>query len=232
MTAPIGLVGGTGWPSTALYYTRLNRLVEPDTIAILVASLSFQPILDHAEQGRLDLVTQAFVTAAQRIEAAGAGVVGLCAATAHLAYDAVAAAVSIPCCHIASPFRQPQAFLPAGAVVGVLGTLTTLDQGIFGAPLAAAGHVVLSPAGPIAMALDRAIKHDISAGHAGDAALAVVQAAIDDLAARGATHIVLGCTELPLIRDRLAVTVPLLDAVDLHCRALLTAAGAAPGGVA
>ncbi|MFD0390961.1 hypothetical protein ACFQ4K_29105 [Tistrella bauzanensis] len=57
--------------------------------------------------------------------------------------------------------------------------------------------MVLFPAGTVATALDRAIKHDISAGHAGDAALAVVQAAIDDLAARGATHIVLGCTELP-----------------------------------
>lgn len=223
MTGAIGLIGGTGWPSTALYYERLNRLAEPGTVPVLIASLSFAPVLAHAEQGRFDLVTAAFVGAGQGLAAAGAGVIGLCAATAHLAFDAVAAAVPVPCLHIADPFRTPADLVPPGAVVGVLGTAQTLEQGVFSGPLAAAGHRVLRPEGRVAAGLDRAIKTGISAGHPAPEDIAAVQAALDDLVAGGADAVVLGCTELPLIRDRLRTPLPLIDAVAAHCRALLAA---------
>ncbi|WP_298652761.1 aspartate/glutamate racemase family protein [uncultured Tistrella sp.] len=223
MNGAIGLIGGTGWPSTALYYERLNRLAEPGTVPVLIASLSFAPVLADAEQGRFDLVTAAFVQAAQALDAAGAGVIGLCAATAHLAFDAVADAVAVPCLHIAEPFRRPADLLPAGASIGVLGTAQTLEQGVFAGPLAAAGHRVLSPEGALAAGLDRAIKTGISSGRPTADDIAAVQAALDDLTARGAACVVLGCTELPLIRDRLNTELPLIDAVAAHCRALLAA---------
>lgn len=232
MTGAIGLIGGTGWPSTALYYERLNRLAEPGTVPVLIASLSFAPILADAERGRFDLVTAAFVAAGQGLAAAGAGVIGVCAATAHLAFDAVAAAVPVPCLHIAEPFRRPADLLPdgllanglpsKGAAVGVLGTAQTLETGIFSGPLAAAGHRVVTPAAGLVVGLDRAIKTGISAGRPTLADIAAVQAALDDLVAGGADAVVLGCTELPLIRDRLRPAVPLIDAVAAHCQALLS----------
>ena len=227
MAGAIGLIGGTGWPSTALYYERLNRLAEPGTVPVLIASLSFAPILADAERGRFDLVTAAFVAAGQGLAAAGAGVIGLCAATAHLAFDAVAAAVPVPCLHIAEPFRRPADLLPnglpsKGAAVGVLGTAQTLEQGVFSGPLAAAGHRVVTPDARLAARLDRAIKTGISAGRPTPADIAAVQAALDDLVAGGADAVVLGCTELPLIRDRLRPAVPLIDAVAAHCQALLS----------
>lgn len=237
MAGAIGLIGGTGWPSTALYYERLNRLAEPGTVPVLIASLSFAPVLADAERGRFDLVTAAFVAAGQGLAAAGAGVIGLCAATAHLAFDAVAAAVPVPCLHIAEPFRRPADLLPngllpngllsnglpsKGAAVGVLGTAQTLEQGVFSGPLAAAGHRVVTPGAGLAAGLDRAIKTGISSGRPTPADIAAVQAALDDLVAGGADAVVLGCTELPLIRDRLRPAVPLIDAVAAHCQALLS----------
>ena len=227
MAGAIGLIGGTGWPSTALYYERLNRLAEPGTVPVLIASLSFAPILADAERGRFDLVTAAFVAAGQGLAAAGAGVIGLSAATAHLAFDAVAAAVPVPCLHIAEPFRRPADLLPnglpsKGAAVGVLGTAQTLEQGVFSGPLAAAGHRVVTPDARLAARLDRAIKTGISSGRPTPADIAAVQAALDDLVAGGADAVVLGCTELPLIRDRLRPAVPLIDAVAAHCQALLS----------
>ncbi|MGV0762318.1 aspartate/glutamate racemase family protein [Tistrella mobilis] len=227
MAGAIGLIGGTGWPSTALYYERLNRLAEPGTVPVLIASLSFAPVLADAERGRFDLVTAAFVAAGQGLAAAGAGVIGLCAATAHLAFDAVAAAVPVPCLHIAEPFRRPADLLSnglpsKGAAVGVLGTAQTLEQGVFSGPLAAAGHRVVTPGAGLAAGLDRAIKTGISSGRPTPADIAAVQAALDDLVAGGADAVVLGCTELPLIRDRLRPAVPLIDAVAAHCQALLS----------
>ncbi|AFK56263.1 aspartate racemase (plasmid) [Tistrella mobilis KA081020-065] len=227
MAGAIGLIGGTGWPSTALYYERLNRLAEPGTVPVLIASLSFAPVLADAERGRFDLVTAAFVAAGQGLAAAGAGVIGLCAATAHLAFDAVAAAVPVPCLHIAEPFRHPAGLLPngllsKGAAVGVLGTAQTLEAGVFTGPLAAAGHRVVTPGAGLAAGLDRAIKTGISSGRPTPADIAAVQAALDDLVAGGADAVVLGCTELPLIRDRLRPAVPLIDAVAAHCQALLS----------
>lgn len=229
MTRPIGLIGGTGWPSTALYYLMLNKLAHPGTVRILLTSLSFSEVLSLASKGDFQAIREMYRREAQRLEAAGAGCLALCAATAHMAYDEVAAAVEIPVLHIASPLRGADSPLSDCRRVGLLGTLQTLEAGHFTAPIHDAGADVVIPSGDLASLVDAAIKGPISSGQLIDEAVAPIAAAIADLVSQGADAIMLGCTELPLIVEQLTCPVRMVDVVELHCQALLQQAPATLG---
>ena len=74
--APIGLIGGMSWRSTALYYERLNQAIERHfgggcNARVIVASLDYASLLRAANAGRWDRVEQAIVDAGQWLEQSG-----------------------------------------------------------------------------------------------------------------------------------------------------------------
>lgn len=223
--APIGLVGGMSWQSSALYYRRLNELGEdrwgphrnpPSSMA----TLSFHDLLRAANADDWEAVDRLIVGAACRLRDIGAALIMLTAFTGHRAAEAVVEATGLPLVHagdaLAKKLAQDQI-----RQVGLLGTATMLEQGLIAERIAASGITVIEPDPGFAQAVDDLILSDLTVGRVTDAGVSTFEQAANNTIAKGADAIALACTELPLLASRHRLSVPVIDGVDAHVEAAL-----------
>src|SRR4051812_45611372 len=101
----LGIIGGTSWNSTALYYDHINRgiarrLGELHSATLVIESLDLAPYAAMELAGDWDGVAKVKIDAAKRLEGAGAEGLLIASNTGHKSYDAVAASVKVPILHI------------------------------------------------------------------------------------------------------------------------------------
>src|ERR1700722_3786662 len=203
--AVIGLIGGMSWESSAEYYRIINREVRSRLGGVhsarsLMWSVDFGEIERLQHRGDWDTLTEQMKDAAIRLEHGGADFVLMCTNTMHRMADAVAEAIDIPLLHIADPTAQK---IKAAGIktVGLLGTAFTMEQDFYKGRLREIFDLnVLVP--PTA---DRRVVHDIIytelvAGEVRLESRAAYRKIIAGLIAQGAEAIILGCTEIMLLR--------------------------------
>ncbi|ODT81554.1 MAG: aspartate/glutamate racemase [Pelagibacterium sp. SCN 64-44] len=223
----IGLIGGMSWESTAHYYRIVNqqaaaRLGGLHSAPMVIESVDFAPIAALQSAGDWDGAGAILAAAAQRLEAAGAGLVGLATNTMHIVADRIAGAIDIPFLHIAEPTSA--ALLADGfTTVGLLGTRFTMEMGFYRDRLTEAGLTPLIPE------VDRTnlngiIYEELCRGIVREDSRRLYVNAIERLAARGAEAVILGCTEIGMLIDDSVSPLPVYDTTDLHARALVDAA--------
>src|SRR5258708_36989826 len=128
----MGLIGGTSWEATQVYYRLINedvkqRLGGYHSARMVIVSVDFAPLEGAMRHDRWDEVGAHLSDAGRQLQAAGAGFVMLTANTMHECFDAVANAVGIPLLHIPDPTADP--INRAGATtVGLLGTRYTMER--------------------------------------------------------------------------------------------------------
>jgi aspartate racemase len=213
----VGLIGGTTWRSTALYYDRLNRACETQFGARhsfdgLVWNFDYADVLACLTAEGSAGVEVRFVDAARALAAAGCEIVALTAVTAHLWHAPVSAAGNFVAPHILDAVARRLDTLGVGAV-GVLGTHLTTGAGFLGDRLGK--RTIVLPASDEQAALDALIDRLGTADCNAAEEREVLRTAIDGLAARGADAVLLACTELPLLLPMPETGVPLIDCVDL-----------------
>jgi aspartate racemase len=218
----IGLIGGTSWESSAVYYRLLNEEVKQrlgglHSARILMLSLDGGEIEELMRHDRWDEVGSRLADAARSLQAGGADMVLLCSNTTHQCADAVAAAVSLPLVHIVDP--------AADAVedahirrVGLLGTRYTMDRTFLRDRLEARGLEVIVPGEP-----DRTTIHDIqfkelALGRLLDSSRRAFTEVIERVVDKGAEGVILGCTEFGMLIGAGDSPVPLFDTTVLHAR--------------
>lgn len=217
----IGLVGGMSWHSTAWYYTQINRLSNErlgglSTARVLIDSLDFGELdrLSNVE-GRWNRVEDLLCASARRLQVSGADCVLLCANTAHLMAEAVAAAVTIPLLHIADSVASEAVKREFGHVA-LLGTHNVMNSPEFF--LNRLGDIVscvrLEP--PEKLMLDELIRDELMHGRFSGAHVRDVQELGTILAARGLDAVVYACTELSVLMDGFTMPLAVLDAGRLH----------------
>jgi aspartate racemase len=221
----IGIIGGMSPESTVEYYQYITRAYtrrygDYGYPEILIFSVSFQSYVDWPEQERWDLVAQGLGEAACRLEAAGADIVLIATNTMHMVVDQVRAAVTVPVLSMLDVVAD--AILARGIrTVGLLGTRFTMEKSFYQDALAGRGISVLVPDEAGRAFVNAVIYDELVAGQIRDASRAGYVAIIDDLAARGAEAVVLGCTEIPLLIREEDVALPLFDTTVLHAQAAL-----------
>ena len=199
----IGILGGMGPAATVDLMAKLIRLTpagrEQDHLPLVVVSDPrvpdrVAPLIDGAGPSPLPAMRAGI----RRLERAGASCIAIPCHTAHAWYDELAAATALPILHIvdAALAELARQALPKGPL-GLLATAATLHTGLYQDRLAAAGHPALLPTPAVmakcvlpAIAL---VKQDRTA-----AAAPLVLRAVDHLTSKGATHVLLACTELPI----------------------------------
>ncbi|KQP13168.1 aspartate/glutamate racemase family protein [Pseudorhodoferax sp. Leaf267] len=220
----IGLIGGMSWESSAEYYRLINQQVRARlgplrSAQLLMMSVDFGPIEAAQHAGRWDDTALILEDAARRLQAGGADCVVLCTNTMHKLADRIAAAGGLPFLHIADPVgaaARAQGF----ATVGLLGTAFTMEQDFMRGRLRDAhGLQVLVPDADERAAVHRIIYDELCTGVVRDASRAVYQRVIDQLAARGAQAVILGCTEITLLIQPEHSSLPTLDTTVLHAQA-------------
>jgi aspartate racemase len=220
----LGLIGGMSWESSAEYYRIINqgvrgRLGPAASARCLLWSFDFAEIAALQAAGDWDSLTALMIDAAQRLEAAGADLLMICTNTMHKCAPEIEAAVGVPLLHIADPAAA--AVKAAGhGTVGLLGTAFTMEQPFYTERLADKHSLeVLVPDVADRTEVHRVIYEELIAGKTLPASRAAYRGIIERLAARGATAIVLGCTEIMLLIGPEDSPVPLFDTTRLHAEA-------------
>lgn len=220
----LGLIGGMSWESSAEYYRIINQgardQLGPKASAQLVLwSFDFAEIAALQAAGNWAALDALMVDAARRLEAAGAQGLVICTNTMHKCAPAIEAATPLPLLHIADPTAT--ALKAAGhRNIGLLGTAFTMEQPFYKNRFAEKhGLTVLVPEAEDRALVHRVIYEELVAGRIEPASRAAYRAVIERLVVRGATAIVLGCTEIMLLIGPEDSPVPLYDTTRLHAEA-------------
>src|SRR5690348_6045248 len=133
MLRKLGIIGGTSWHSTALYYDHINRGVAQrmgglHSARLAIESLNLAPIAKMELSGDWDGVAKETLDAAKRLEASGAEALIITSKTGHKVFDAVAANVDVPMLHIGDAVAE-KLVADRQTRVALLGTRFTMTEG-------------------------------------------------------------------------------------------------------
>ena len=221
----LGVLGGMGPAATVDFMTKLIRLNpvarDQDHLPLVVVSDPrvpdrVGPIVDGAGPSPLP----ALLAGIAALERAGADAIAIPCHTAHFWYEELAAATKLPVLSIvdAALVELARLEVPPGPL-GLLATEATLKAGLYQERLAAAGHPPLVPVpGVMAECVLPAIAL-VKRDRAAEAAPLLARA-VEHLGKKGAAHVLLACTELPLA----LATAPIpgcIDATEALARACL-----------
>jgi aspartate racemase len=218
----LGIVGGSSWASTALYYEHLNkgiaaRLGGLHSALLCIESIDLAPFAAMQQAGDWDGVAQVAVEAARRLKASGAEGLLLASATMHKVEGAVSAETGLPVLHIADAAAD-RLLADGWTRVALLGTRFTMTEPYVRERLEARG-IALAPieAGWL-QEVDRIIYEELAAGRVVRDSQRKLKSLITELSKQKVQAIVLGCTELVLAVDTKANVLPVYDTTAIHAR--------------
>jgi aspartate racemase len=219
----LGIIGGTSWLSTALYYEQINRGVAQrlgglHSARLVIESVDFAPVVEMEQAGDWDALTRLTLETAKRLEASGAEGIIITSNTGHKAYDAVAPKLGVPILHIADAAAD-KLVADRRTRVALLGTRFTMTEPHVRGRLEARG-VSLAPIDPLwVREVDRIIFEELAAGRVVRDSQRKLKTLITELAKQKVQAVVLGCTELVLAVDVRANVLPVYDTTAIHARA-------------
>lgn len=224
----IGLIGGMSCESSAEYYRLINQITKRklgahNNARSLMLTVNFQDIEPLQRQGDWDGLGRQMAQAARQLESGGADFVVLCTNTMHKLASQIEAAISIPFLHIVD--ATAEAIKAQGLTkVGLLATRFTMEHAFYHERLQQHGLTAVIPDEP-----DRTLVHDViyqelCHGTVSDASRRHYQQIIEDLKARGAQAVILGCTEITLLIKPEDAALPVFDATLIHAEAAVALA--------
>lgn len=177
-----------------------NNPAVPSRIAALIEGTGPSPLPE-------------LVRMARGLAAGGATMLAMPCNTAHYYAGGIVKAVPLPFLNmIALTVERIAAMVPAGTRVGLLASTAVFKIGLYEQAFADHGLPILAPERQDeVMALIRAVK----TGDTGAARRGALAAIAERLVQGGAGIILVACTELSIMADAIAGTVPVLDAMDV-----------------
>jgi aspartate racemase len=222
----LGLIGGMSAESTTVYYQTINRLVRErlgglHSAELVLWSVDFAPIAALQAKDDWDATGRALADAAKRLERAGAQAILICANTMHLNAPQVEAAVAAPLIHIADATATA---LKARGVTRalLLATRFTMEKPFYAERLATHGIETLTPPKAERDRLHAIIYDELVVGVITEASRAAVLAMVEQARAAGCDGVIFGCTEIGLLLDPAAMSLPTVDTAVAHCEAAVS----------
>ena len=222
----IGILGGMGPAATLDFYGRLVDLrgasSDEEHPPCLLNSATQIPDRTNHIVGVGPDPAPALVEGVMVLEAGGAEFIAIPCNTAHAYLRAMREAVGIPVLDmIAAAVAAVRRDVPDARQVGILATTGTLTIGLYDGLLRAAGCEPLHPKESEQVRVMEAI-HSIKGGSIGpDERLSRAALALVD---RGASAIIMGCTEIPLGLDTQSCPAKVIDATQVLAEITLSLA--------
>lgn len=225
----VGILGGMGPEATIWLMQRVLALTpaedDADHVPLLVDNNTQVPSRISAiiEQDGED-PTPVLVGMARKLEAAGATALAMPCNTAHFYADAIRASVGIPFLdmpeltarHVALSLAT-RAGQPARRV-GMLASPAVRMTGVFEQPFREAGIEPLYPDddGPVLESI-----RDVKAGRIERATFERLEAVVSGMSAAGAEVVVIACSELSIVKDRIGGALPRVDSIEVLAHAVV-----------
>lgn len=219
----LGIIGGTSWSSTALYYDHLNRGIAQrlgglHSARLIIESLDFEDYAAFHRANDLEGGNALIVDAAKRLAAAGAEALLLASNTMHRAHAEVGAATDLPLIDIREATAE-RLVADRRSRIALLGTRFTMTEPFAREPYEQHGIVVHELAAEWRAEVDRIIYDELAYGRVVRDSQRKLKTLITDLGKQKVQAIVLGCTELVLAVDTRANVLPVYDTTAIHARA-------------
>lgn len=219
----IGLIGGISWVSTVDYYHYINEginaaLGRSNYATCMIWSLNYEEIKKNNAADDWDANFRLMAEGARHLKNGGAEALVLCANTAHLLADRIAAETGLPVIHTAE--ETAEAITQQGLrKVALLGTKFTMERDFFKDKLKARGIEALIPEADDREFIHYTIGEELDKGLLKPESKARYQRIIAGLAEAGAEGVILGCTEIPLLVKPADVSIPTFDTTAIHAAA-------------
>jgi len=219
----LGMIGGTSWLSTAMYYEQINKAVAKargglSSAPLVIESLDLAPLAELELGGDWERVGGIVAAAAARLEAAGAEGLIICSNTTHKVAPAVEAAVAVPLLHIADATAERLAQDQMNKV-GLIGTRFTMAERFFRERVEARGIQLTLPDAATAEEIDRIIFEELAKGQVSRNSQRKLKTCLTEMAKARQQAVILGCTELVLLVDPGANVIPVYDTTAIHAAA-------------
>ena len=226
----LGILGGLG-PMASVYFCEMlishtRALRDCDHINFLLSSRADTPDRSSFILGQSsDDPTGAMIEEALRLERAGAEVIAIPCNTAHYFYDSICNEVSIPVLNI---IRETAEYCKSSGVtkIAVLATEGTASSGAYQKFLDEYEIEVLPLTSDEQSVITHIIFDQIKSGAEPD--LKSFLRVSNSLIARGAQLIVLGCTELSLIKKQNPLPEYFIDSLELLALSAIVECGKEP----
>ncbi len=220
----IGLLGGTGWESTALYYNIINKeianiLGKNHSAKIILFSIDFNEISSRIAKNDFEGLGKFITETSEKIERAGADCLVICANTLHMFAEQIVKNIKIPLIHIAD--ATGEAILKSKMTkVGLLGTKPTMELPFYKNRLKEKFNIAtIVPDAATIEKIQKAIFSELLQGIFKDETKAFFIETMKQLLKQGAEGIILGCTEIPLIINETDTNIFLFDTAEIHAKA-------------
>lgn len=216
----IGIIGGMAFESSLTYYKVINECVnkalgDHHSARCIMYSVDFQDIIETHRSGDWDRAAEILSDAGLRLKAAGADFLILATNTMHIVAPQVQEATGLPLLHIAE-LTADRLLADGISKVGLLGTTFTMEMDFYKQKLIDRGLEVLIPDKEGRDEVFRIIDNELAFGDIRSESLAIYQAEIDKLKARGAEGVILGCTEIGLLVQQDKSSLPVYDTALIH----------------
>ena len=220
-----GLIGGTSWHATALYYRQINQAVNNQFCnntnpPLCVNTLNQAAIHRYQEHNQWQKIEKLLIDAGKRLIKAGADGLAFCTNTPHKCYDSVQAKLEVPLLHIADATAQAlqQQRIHKAAFIG---TRFSMTENFMQQRYRAHDIELICPTELTTIhKLHQIITQSLSLGqtkpHEKEFVIDVVQSLISE----GAQAVVLGCTEFSLLVCEKDFSIPVMDTTALHAQAI------------
>jgi aspartate racemase len=217
----LGLVGGTGWISSAEYYRVINeevnrRLGGLQSARCILYSFNYSVIDELNKNCDVDGQFSLVLDAATKLVSIGAEGIVLCANTLHRFADQLERQISVPLIHVATATAK-QIKKQGFSTIGLLGTKYTMEMDFYKAKLKEESIRVLVPDAAEREFIHHTIIHELLKGVSREESKAGFVQIMNRLHSQGAEGIVLGCTEIPLLIKQQDTKLPLFDTLTIHC---------------
>ena len=216
----IGMIGGTGWPSTLEYYRIINqetnrRLDGLNSAKIILTSFNYAEIdklnkkEDHA--GIYKLVLES----AQKLRKCSVDCIVICANTLHQYVEELQKETGLKVVHIADATAM-EIKRKGLSKIGLLGTRLTMEMDFYTRHLKEKGIESVVPPKPDREFIHNAIMNELLKEVFKKETKEKFLNIINELAMKGAQGIVLGCTEIPLLIKQEDTPLPVFNTLEIH----------------
>lgn len=223
----LGVIGGLGPLATAYFMELVINMTDARTdqehLEMLIHNAPTIPdrtayILDNTAQDPLPRMLGIGKALAQQ----GASCIAIPCVTAHYFFDKLEAGIPVP---LINGVRETVRHLKENGIrkVGILATDGTVQSGIFHRELEAQGLCPMVPDKEAQKHVMHLIFQNIKAGR--PAEMDRFFAAADSLRSQGAQAMILGCTELSLIKRDQSIGAGFVDAMEVLARQAVISCG-------